>query len=112
MEIVNVTTGKLLANDARLADSFFTRLRGLLGTEGLPDGGGLVIRPCCSIHTFGMKYPIDVLFAADGDRVAHTVANLGPGRMTLCRGSRYVIELPPGTLDRTGTKPGDQLRLG
>ncbi|MDR7866095.1 MAG: DUF192 domain-containing protein [Sporomusaceae bacterium] len=112
MEIVNITTGMTLARDARLADGFFSRLKGLLGTKSLLMGEGLVIRPCNSIHTFGMSYSIDVVFAADGDLVKHTVSCLEPGRMLACRGSRYVVELPSGTLLRTGTKPGDQLRIG
>jgi uncharacterized membrane protein (UPF0127 family) len=112
MEIVNVTTGRTLASDARVADDFFARLKGLLGTRSLADGEGLVIRPCDSIHTFGMKYPIDVVFAADGGRILKMIVCLGPGRMAVCRGSRYVVELPAGTLVRTGTMAGDQLRLG
>lgn len=112
MEIINVTTGKSLAREARLADSFFSRLKGLLGTNSLLMGEGLVIRPCNSIHTFGMSYSIDVVFAADGDRVTRAVSCLEPGRMLASRGSRYVVELPAGTIARTGTKPGDQLRLG
>lgn len=112
MEIVNVSTGKTLARDARLADGFFSRLKGLLGTKSLLAGEGLVIRPCNSIHTFGMNYSIDVVFAAADDRVAHMATCLEPGRLMACRGSRYVIELPAGTLVRTGTKPGDHLRLG
>jgi uncharacterized membrane protein (UPF0127 family) len=112
MRVVNITTGKMLACQARVADSFFSRLKGLLGTECLPPGEGLVIRPCSSIHTFGMNYPIDVIFAADGDRVARALTGVEPGRMRVCRGSRYVVELPHGTLMRTGTKPGDQLQIG
>jgi uncharacterized membrane protein (UPF0127 family) len=111
MMVVNLTTGKTLACQARVADGFFSRLKGLLGTECLPFGEGLVIRPCNSIHTFGMNYPIDVVFAADGDLVKRTLSGVEPGQMKLCRGSRYVVELPYGTLVRTGTKPGDHLQI-
>lgn len=111
MEIANVTKGKILADRARAADSFFTRLRGLLGTRGLPAGEGLVIRPCNSVHTFGMSYAIDVVFAAADHRVVRTVAGLAPGRLAACRGSRYVVELPAGTLAATGTAAGDVLAL-
>ncbi len=112
MEIVNLTTGRTLAGDARVADGFWSRLKGLLGTRGLADGEGLVIRPCESIHTFGMNYPIDVVFVAAADRVAKTIIGLRPGRMAMCRGSLYVVELPVGTLVRTGTMAGDRLCLG
>ncbi len=111
MEVFNLTTGKLLARDARLAAGFFSRLRGLLGTKYLPAGGGLVLRPCNSIHTFGMNYPIDVVFVDDEGKVARTAAFLGPRRVMMCQGSRFVVELPPGTLAQTGTMAGDYLRL-
>ncbi len=111
MEVFNLTTGKMLAGDARLAAGFFSRLRGLLGTKYLAAGEGLVIRPCNSIHTFWMNYPIDVVFAGDDGMVMRTAAYLGPRRMMMCQGSRFVVELPPGTLARTGTMAGDYLRL-
>lgn len=111
MEVVNLTTGKTLARNARLAAGFFSRLRGLLGTKCLAAGEGLVIRPCDGIHTFGMNYPIDVVFADGDGKVTQTAAWLGPRRMMVCRGSRYVVELPPGTLTETGTAAGDYLRL-
>lgn len=109
MEIVNLTTGQTLAGEARLADSFFTRLRGLLGSKSLPEGAGLVIKPCGSVHTFGMNYAIDVVFAAADNRVLKAVPYLAPGRLAACAGSRYVIELPAGTAAKTGTVPGDML---
>ena len=111
MEVVNITKGKVLAAEARIADSFFTRLRGLLGTGSLLAGEGLVIRPCNSIHTFGMSYPIDVVFAGSDNRVLKTVTCIGAGRLSMCRGSRYVVELPVGALLRTDTQVGDYLEL-
>lgn len=111
MLIGNMSKDTVLASRARLADSFFTRLKGLLGTKGLEAGEGLVIRPCGSVHTFGMKYAIDVVFAAADHRVLKTVPGLGPGRMAACGGSRYVVELPAGTLAATATEAGDFLTL-
>jgi uncharacterized membrane protein (UPF0127 family) len=111
MEVYNLTTGKTLAKNARLAASFFSRLKGLLGTKYLAAGEGLVIRPCNSIHTFGMNYPIDVVFADGEGRVKRMAAYLGPRRVMVCQGSRFVVELPPGTLAQTGTMVGDYLRL-
>lgn len=111
MEIVNLTKDKHLARDARLADSFFLRLKGLLGTDYLLAGEGLVIRPCSSIHTFGMSYPIDVIFVDADNQVLKTVSCMGPWQMAACGGSRFVVELPAGMLVRTGTETGDQLRM-
>jgi uncharacterized membrane protein (UPF0127 family) len=111
MQIANITRNCLLANDARLADSFFTRLKGLLGARRLLTGEGLIIRPCNSVHTFGMKYAIDVVFADAGHRVLKTVASLEPGKAAMCRDGRYVVELPAGALAMSGTVIGDYLEL-
>lgn len=111
MEVVNITKGKVLASRARVADGFFTRLRGLLGTRHLPAGEGLVIRPCSSIHTMGMNYPIDVIFVDGHDQVLKAVASVDAGRWSVCRGSRYVVELPAGSLQGTDTRAGDYLAL-
>jgi uncharacterized membrane protein (UPF0127 family) len=111
MIIGNKTKDSVLASRARLADNFFTRLRGLLGTKGLESGEGLVIRPCSSVHTFFMGYAIDVVFVGADHRVLKTVPDLVPGRLAACLGSRYVIELPAGTLAATATEAGDWLTL-
>lgn len=109
--IANLTKNTILAQQVRVADSFFSRLRGLLGSAGLPAGEALVIRPCNSVHTFGMRYPIDVIFADAQHRVVKTVAGMGPGRVAFCRAGRYTVELPSGTLAQDGTAAGDQLAL-
>lgn len=111
MRITNLTQNSLLANDARLADTFFSRLKGLLGTRRMLAGEGLVIRPCNSVHTFGMNYAIDVVFADAGHCVVKTVARLEPGRAVMCWDGRYAVELPAGTLAMTGTVIGDCLEL-
>ncbi|MPM34201.1 hypothetical protein SDC9_80783 [bioreactor metagenome] len=111
MEVKNTTKKLLLADKARMADSFFGRLRGLLGTKTLALGEGLVIQPCSSIHTIGMAYNIDVLFIDKNDCIAKIAADIGPGRMAACSGSAYVIELPGGTAARTNTSVGDMIRL-
>jgi len=70
-----------------------------------------MIRPCNNIHMFGMKYSIDVAFVDAKDRVVKTVAGLPPGKLAGCRGARYVVEMPQGTLLNTGTETGDLLRV-
>jgi uncharacterized protein len=111
MNIANITKHTILARQARVADSFFSRLKGLLGSDALPADTALVIRPCNSVHTFGMRYPIDVIFANAEHRVIKTVTGMGPGKVAFCRSGRYTVELPAGTLDRDGTEAGDQLAL-
>ena len=111
MLIENITRNTIIATDAQLANTFFTRLKGLLGTEHLTFGSGLVIQPCYSIHTVGMKYRIDALFMDQQDRVMKCVMNMPAGKFSICSNSRYVIELPAGTIAATGTSLGDILTL-
>lgn len=110
MKIVNATKDNAeLAGRVMEADTFFRRLKGLLGTSGLPAGTALVIRPCNSVHTFGMAYSIDVIFADSGNKVVKIVSDLPPGRVTGCLAGRYAVELPAGTARQSKTAVGDRL---
>ena len=76
-----------------------TRLSRLLGLAGLPRmraGPGLVIPRCRSVHTFGMRFPIDVLFLDSEDEVVDKRLDVGPRRILGCRAARAVVELPAG----------------
>lgn len=111
MIIKNLNKNTSIANNAEVANNFLTRLKGLLGTKQLGIGTCLVIRPCNSIHTFGMNYDIDVLFVDSCDNVIKVINNMPPSRYSLCRKSSYVVELPAGTIEATGTVVGDKLSL-
>lgn len=107
MKLINRTRGTVVSPHLRLADTFFSRLRGLLGTSSLPEGEALLIRPCNNIHMFGMRYAIDVVFASPTGQVLKTVPSLQPGRIASCKGAAYVVEMPCGTIGRTETVIGD-----
>lgn len=111
MQLWNQTRGRVMAEKLKIADSFWSRLKGLLGTKELPIGEALLIRPCNNIHMFGMKYSIDVVFADAANQVLKTVAHLTPGKIASCRGAAYVVEMPCGTLQNTGTEPGDLIEM-
>lgn len=111
MIVENVTNNNILACDAQIADTFFKRFKGLLGTKKLEHGKGLVIRPCNSIHTVGMKYDIDVLFIDKDDYVVKISAKMPACRIAVCQKSDCVIELPAGTVSSTGTKLGDRISI-
>ena len=111
MIIKNINKNTSIASNVCLADTFLTRLKGLLATKQLETGKGLVIRPCCSIHTVGMNYDIDVVFVGSDDNVLKVVSNMPANRFALCRKSSYVIELPAGTIEATGTTVGDKISL-
>jgi uncharacterized membrane protein (UPF0127 family) len=109
--IVNLTKATYIAVNVRVANKFFSRLKGLLGTAGLAAGSALVITPCSSVHTFGMGYPIDALFIGAGNKVLRVVSELKPGRMACCSGSLCIIELPAGTAEASRTIAGDEVAI-
>jgi uncharacterized membrane protein (UPF0127 family) len=102
----------LVADKVELADRALSRLRGLLGRDGLADGEGLHIVPCNSIHMFFMRFPIDVAFLDEDLRVVKTVHQIRPWRATrIYLDAHSALELPAGALARSGTREGDQLRF-
>ena len=112
MRAIDERSGRVLARRVVRAERFFSRLRGLLGRRSLEAGEALLLVPCGSIHTLGMRFSIDALFL-DGDGVVlHALADLRPWRVPKgVRGARMVLELPAGTLAPGGTPPGSRVRF-
>ena len=111
MKVWNQTRNTILVERLRVADSFFKRLKGLLGTRELPAGEALLIRPCNAIHMFGMRYALDIVFVSQENRVLQTIRALQPGQTAKYSQAAYVLELPCGALDSSGTEPGDVLEM-
>ena len=109
MYLKNKTKDQVIANQVLLADTFWKRLKGLLGTSSLPHGHGLLIKPCNSVHTFGMAYPIDVLFVDRNHRIIKIVEQMKSGKASMALSSSYVVELPAGTARQTACSIGDVL---
>ena len=113
MQAVNGTSGLVLASLLRTALTPWSRARGLLGSKGLRQGEGLLLRPCIGVHTFFMRYPIDVVFLDRNNRVLAMLEGLKPQRISrLVPASRGVIELPAGTVAVSGTRLGDEIKIG
>lgn len=109
---INNSRNQILANQVSIADNFFTRLRGLLFTKSLPEGNGLLIKPCNSIHMFGMAYAIDAIFLSKDNIVVDTLSDLQPGKLSrIYWEAESCLELPTGTVMKTGTQTGDQLQF-
>lgn len=107
MAILNLDTGRMLAWEVREARSFGKRLKGLMFTSRFPSGCALHLTPCHSIHTFFMKFPIDVIYLDVNREIVGIEQRLPPGTV----GKRFkhavsVVELPAGTVEQTGTKVG------
>lgn len=112
IEIRNVTRGTVLAPHAKLADTFLTRLKGLLLRTGLEPGEALILSPCNSVHMFGMLFSLDVVFCDRDRRVLRVVRRLRPFLATLpVKGATAAIEAAPGAIDASRTAPGDQLEF-
>jgi uncharacterized protein len=100
--------GRIIAESVRVADTYFRRLRGLLGRR-LREGEGLVLRPGFSVHTSFMRYPIDVVFLDQNQTVVEIAPNLKPWRTASCRAAREVVELRAGEAERRGLTVGDRV---
>jgi len=110
--VTNTTRGAVLAETSEKVDTFIRRGIGLIGRSGLPPGGGLIIQPCHSVVSFFMRFPIDVVFVDGDGNVAYGLRNMVPWRTSkIVRGSKFVVELPAGTIDETGTEIGDTIRI-
>ncbi len=108
----NLTTQTEIADRLMSATSVFSRMKGLLGKSSLKEGEGLFIKPCKGIHTFGMKFPIDVIVLDRNNLVIALNKNLPPNRLTrLYKRASAVIELPAGILDATTTSVGNQIEI-
>lgn len=108
--VTNGTRGRSLGSRVGLADSWWSRLRGLVGSPPLAAGEGLLLVPCGAVHTFGVRYPMDVAFVDERGAVLAVYHRLAPGRWSRWHGrTAAALELPAGTLATTGTSPGDTL---
>lgn len=99
----------MIAERVEVANTFFSRLKGLLGRDALPEGEGLYIVPCDAIHMMGMRFAIDTVFVDRSLTVLSVVPDVPIGGKASCRGAHGVFELPAGTAARCGVSRGDKL---
>ena len=112
MIVRNLTRGRIIGNAVRVAERFFPRMRGLLRTDGLAEGEGLWIHPCSSIHSFGMRFEFDALFLGPDGQVVGLSERFRRNRISkVFWNARGVLELPTGTIERTGTEVGDEIQF-
>ena len=112
--VYNRTREAFVATEATVADSYVRRLVGLLGKtkRWAKVGTGLWIIPSRGVHTIGMLFPIDLVFLSKEKEVVHVEEYLRPFRISrVSLKACSVLELPPHTIYRTGTKVGDQLEI-
>ncbi len=110
----NQTRQAYLATSLAVADTHWTRLRGLLGLSpnDFRNGSGLWIVPCHGIHTLGMGFPIDVVYLDHQNTVIHVQNEMRPWRFAPVRSkASSVLELPCPTLAETKTAVGDRIEI-
>jgi len=108
----NRRSGKYLASEVVAATTVFKRMKGLLGRDSLSAGEALWIKPCKSVHTIGMRFPIDLVFLDRDFKVVGLKENIPPNRFSsfVFRASG-VLELPVGTIAWSETESGDAIDL-
>ncbi len=106
LKILNLTRQAVLAHSVEVADRGSTRRKGLLGRDNLPAGEGLWIVPCESVHTFFMRFSIDLVYVDRTLKVRKVRSSVPPWRLSACLSAHSVIELAPGTIK----KNSDQTR--
>lgn len=112
MQVIISSTKRILVGNLTVADSFFTRMKGLLGRNSLAHGSGLWLKPCNSVHTFCMKFAIDIVFLDKEYRVIEIIEALKPNRMTVIyRNAATVLELSSGSAAEAKLAQGDYLEI-
>ena len=111
IRVRNLTRNTVLADHADVADTSAKRRTGLLKHTGLAAGEGLWIAPCEGVHSFFMKFTIDVLYLDRKHRVRKLRPNMAPWRISVCLPADSVLELPAGSIAATRTERGDQLEI-
>lgn len=109
MQCMHRPVGRLIAREVETADTFWTRLFGLMMRPSLPVGKALLLSPCPQIHTCFMRFAIDAVFCDRSGRVLYVKENMKPWRFgRFVRGAYYTLELPGGSIKGT-IHPGDEL---
>lgn len=112
LQIFNTTQQTVIALHAEKADTFSSRMKGLLNRDLLPSDEALIITQCQSIHMFFMKFPIDVIFVDRKDRVVGWVKNIKPNYLSpIYWNASYAIELNVGVIEKSNTAIGDILEI-
>jgi uncharacterized membrane protein (UPF0127 family) len=109
--LTNERTGEPLATTLEIAMDSRQRKKGLLGRDNLEPGHAFVIAPCQGVHTFGMRFPIDVIAVTRDGTVVKTRTNVRPNRIVLAWSAFAIIELRANSLCAAAPLVGDRLRF-
>lgn len=111
LRVVNTTRKIEIADRVELAGNGAKRSKGLLGRSGLGPGEGMWIVPCEAVHTFWMKFSLDLVYLDRGNHVAKIKRNVPPWRLSACLTAHSVIEFAAGAIGESDLQPGDKLEF-
>jgi uncharacterized membrane protein (UPF0127 family) len=114
MSAVNATRGTRLSTSVRVANTHWSRFRGLIGTPSadFEFGQALWIVPCRGVHTFGMRFPLDLIYLDRSGNVVEVLENVRPWRVGPVRlSAASVLELPAGAIRTSGTERSDRIEI-
>lgn len=111
LRVLNLTRGVSLGDAIAIAADSRSRRKGLLEKQLLLPGEGLWISPCEAVHTFGMHFPIDIVFLDKKKEVVKLYNAVPKRRLAFCLTAHSVLELPAEVIRTTGTLRGDKLDL-
>ena len=111
IKIINTSKDYILGDKITEAKSVVSRIKGLIGRKEIVAETGLLIPKCGSIHTFFMSMAIDVIFLDIELRIIKLVKRLETNKLCSCWNAAYVLELPVGTVDKSGSEIGDRVEI-
>ncbi|HEY4685925.1 MAG TPA: DUF192 domain-containing protein [Dehalococcoidia bacterium] len=112
MIVRNADRDTILGEAIEVAATAVNRVKGLLGRECLEDGQGLFFEHCSSLHTFFMRFPVDIIYVDKSGKVLKAAADVKPFKLVAAPlRAYYAIELPLGAIRRSNTRVGDHLRF-
>ncbi len=111
LQVLNVTRKTILASCVEITSNGEERRKGLLGRERLLAGEGLWIVPCEAVHTFGMKFAIDVIYLDRDKKIRKVKMNVPPWRVSACLSAYSTLELAAGTVRGAAAITGDILEF-
>lgn len=113
MKEVTVTRedGTVVVERCLIAERPWSRMRGLLGRRSLPEGEGILLKPASSVHTFFMRFPIDVVFLDPSNQVVGIRERMAPWRMAAQRKAHVTLELSAGEATNRGVEIGERLSI-
>ncbi len=109
--IKNKNKATVLSKSAKTANSFFLRLKGLMFKKSMDEQGALIFINAPSIHTFFMRFPIDILFLDKKMRVTRICHSVYPGRCVFCLNAAFTIEFPALKLAKLNVEIGDTIEF-